>query len=97
MDKSEQLKQLVRMGKTRGFVLYDEIDDLLPPGYEGGAKLDTIFSELARNGVEVLEGPGVGREKGFIEDDRFLREKQFGTSPNSSTILHRYRCICARH
>jgi len=31
MDKSEQLKQLVRMGKTRGFVLYDEIDDLLPP------------------------------------------------------------------
>ena len=87
MDKSEQLKQLVRMGKTRGFVPYDEIDNLLPPGYEGGAKLDTIFSELARNGVEVLEGPGVGREKGFIEDDRFLREKairdfseQFGDS-----------------
>jgi RNA polymerase primary sigma factor len=76
MDKSEQLKQLVRMGKTRGFVLYDEIDDLLPPDYEGGAKLDTIFSELARNGVEVLEGPRVGREKGFIEDDRFLREKE---------------------
>jgi DNA-directed RNA polymerase sigma subunit (sigma70/sigma32) len=77
MDKSEQLKQLVTMGKTRGFVLYDEIDELLPPGYEGGAKLDTIFSELAKNGVEVLEGPEVGREKGFIEDDRFLREKEF--------------------
>ena len=76
MDKSEQLKQLVRVGKTRGFVLYDEIDDLLPPGYEGGAKLDTIFSELARNGVEVVEAPGVGREKGLIEDDIFLREKE---------------------
>jgi RNA polymerase primary sigma factor len=76
MDKSEQLKQLVTMGKTRGFVLYDEIDELLPPGYEGGAKLDTIFSELARNGVEVLE-EAVGREKDFIEDNRFIREKEF--------------------
>jgi RNA polymerase primary sigma factor len=76
MDKSEQLKQLLTMGKTRGFVLYDEIDELLPSGYEGGAKLDTIFSELARNGVEVVEEP-VGREKDFIQDDRFLREKEF--------------------
>ena len=27
-DKSEQLKQLIKNGKTRGYILYDEIDEL---------------------------------------------------------------------
>jgi hypothetical protein len=29
----ERLKQLFREGKSRGYVLYDEIDALVPEGY----------------------------------------------------------------
>jgi RNA polymerase primary sigma factor len=68
-DKSEQLKQLVRTGKTKGYVLYDEIDELLPAGYQGGPELDDIFSELAGNGVEILQEPRAGRDKEFNTEE----------------------------
>ena len=73
-DKAEQLKQLVRTGKTKGYVVYDEIDELLPTGYDGGPELDDILSELARNGIEVLEEPRTERDKEFNEDDEPLDE-----------------------
>ena len=73
-DKAEQLRQLVRTGKTKGYVLYDEIDELLPTGYEGGPELDDILSELARNGIEVLEEPRTERDKEFNKDDESLDE-----------------------
>ena len=75
-DKAEQLRQLVRTGKTKGYVLYDEIDELLPIGYEGGPELDDILSELARNGVEVLEEPRTERDKEFNKDDESLDENE---------------------
>ena len=75
-DKAEQLRQLVRTGKTKGYVLYDEIDELLPIGYEGGPELDDILSELARNGIEVLEEPRTERDKEFNKDDESLDENE---------------------
>jgi len=75
-DKAEQLRQLVRTGKTKGYVLYDEIDKLLPTGYEGGRELDDILSELARNGIEVLEEPRTERDREFNKDDESLDENE---------------------
>jgi len=68
-DKSVQLKQLLRTGKTKGYVLYDDIDGLLPAGYEGGVELDDILSELARNSVEVLEEPRAERANEGKQDN----------------------------
>jgi RNA polymerase primary sigma factor len=75
-DKTEQLKQLVRAGKTKGYVLYDEIDELLPTGYEGGPELDDILSEFTGNGVEVLEEPRAERGK-EVNEDESLNENEF--------------------
>jgi len=75
-DKAEQLRQLVRTGKTKGYVLYDEIDKLLPTGYEGGRELDDILSELAKNGIEVLEDPRTERDREFNKDDESLDENE---------------------
>ena|SRR5271166_2713618 len=75
-NRAEQLKHLVRTGRTKGYVLYDEIDKLLPTGYEGGPELDDILSELARNGIELLEEASYGRDKKFSEDDESLDESE---------------------
>jgi RNA polymerase primary sigma factor len=75
-DKAEQLKQLVVTGKTKGYVLYDEIDELLPKGYEGGPELDDILSELAGNGIEVLEEPRAERDKELNANDESLNENE---------------------
>ena len=73
-DKTLQLKRLLRTGKTKGYVLYDDIDALLPAGYEGGVELDEILSELARNSIEVLEEARAHRANKFKEDDEFFDE-----------------------
>jgi DNA-directed RNA polymerase sigma subunit (sigma70/sigma32) len=56
-DKTQALKRLVIDGKARGYVLYDEIERLLPAHYDGGSDLDDIFSELAGNNLEIREVP----------------------------------------
>jgi DNA-directed RNA polymerase sigma subunit (sigma70/sigma32) len=68
-DKIELLNQLVCVGKTKGYVLYDEIDALLPRAYDGGPELDDILSELAVNGIEVREEPRAKRGKEVNEDE----------------------------
>jgi len=76
-DKAEPLKDLLHSGKTKGYVLYDEIDQLLPAGYEGGPELDDVLSELAMNSIEVVEEPRTKRDQEFNEDDElniYLRE-----------------------
>lgn len=76
-DKAEQLKHLVHRGKTKGHVLYDEIDQLLPAGYEGGPELDDVLSELARNSIDVVEEPRTKHDEEFNGDDElnmYLRE-----------------------
>ena len=47
-----------QIGKTRGYILYDEIDEFLPLAPEADAHLDIVLTELAMNGIEILEEPG---------------------------------------
>jgi RNA polymerase primary sigma factor len=57
-DTSARLKRLVQIGKTRGYILYDEIDQFLPLAQEAEAQLDIVLAELTANGIEILEEPG---------------------------------------
>jgi len=62
-DASERLKQLIQTGKARGYILYDEIDELLTQA--GDAHLDIALTELAVNGIEILEEPGASYDADF--------------------------------
>ncbi len=43
------------MGKEKGFVLYDEVSEVLPGDLEGGAELDDVLAGLDVAGIEILE------------------------------------------
>jgi RNA polymerase primary sigma factor len=73
-DKCKRLRQLVGKGKLKGYVLWDEIDELLPAGYEGGRELNDILYELDSNGVRVREAPMTGRAGNVSEEEEFLDE-----------------------
>jgi len=80
----------VTSGKTRGYVLYDEIDELVPAGgkSKGGRVLDEILSELAKNGIAVLEEPWatqVSRTDDESLEDSEIQElsEQAGDAPVS--------------
>ena len=56
-DKFGRMKQLMSAGKAKGYVLYDDVNDLLAEDYPGGRELDELLTELDTAGVEILEEP----------------------------------------
>ena len=56
-EKFGRMKQLMSAGKQKGYVLYDEVNDMLAEDYPGGRELDDLLTELDTAGVEILEEP----------------------------------------
>jgi RNA polymerase primary sigma factor len=45
------------LGKEKGYVLYDEVSEVLPGEINGGAELDDVLAGLDVAGIEILEEP----------------------------------------
>jgi len=58
-------------GKEKGYVLYDEVNELLNEEYPGGRELDDLLTELDTAGVEILEEPKIDIEKKLEEGEEF--------------------------
>ena len=57
-------------GKEKGYVLYDEVNELLTDEFAtGGRELDDLLSELDTAGVEILEEPKVEFDKKLEEGE----------------------------
>ena len=54
-DKYESVKQLITMGKERGYLLYDEVNDLLPAEVHSSQEIDDVLSAFDDAGIEILE------------------------------------------
>ena len=50
-DKNEGLKELLILGKERGYLLYDEINAVLPDDMHSGEELDEIFELFGASGI----------------------------------------------
>src|SRR5712692_8654751 len=59
-------------GKEKGYVLYDEVNELLTEDYPGGRELDDLLSELDGAGVEILEEPKIEFDKKLEEGEEFV-------------------------
>ncbi len=56
-DKYDGLQRLVQMGKEKGYVLYDEVSEVLPGELPGGTELEDVLAGLDGAGIEILEEP----------------------------------------
>ncbi len=57
-DKHPTVKQLVELGRSKGYLLYDEIYEILPDEIISMAEdLDEIYSRFRELGIEVLDRP----------------------------------------
>jgi len=73
-DKFGRLKQLMSTGKEKGYVLYDEVNELLTEEYPGGRELEELLTELDSAGVEILEEPKLEFEKKSEEGEEIELE-----------------------
>jgi len=52
-EKYEQVRSLIHLGKDRGFLLLDEVNDILPAGEHTAEEIDDLFSTVERNGIRI--------------------------------------------
>ncbi len=70
-DKYGRLKQLMNVGKEKGYVLYDEVNEILADDFRGGRELDDLLSDLDTAGVEILEEPKLEFDKKIEDGEEF--------------------------
>jgi len=70
-EKFGRLKQLVDSGKEKGYVLYDEVNELLPDELTGTPELEDILADFDTAGVEILEEPKIDFDKKIDEGEEF--------------------------
>jgi RNA polymerase primary sigma factor len=64
-EKYDQVRQLITMGKERGYLLYDEVNDILPAEVHSSDEIDDLLSTFERHGIDVYEdAPGKGARGG---------------------------------
>src|ERR1700727_23134 len=54
-EKYDQVRQPIAMGKERGYLLYDEVNDILPPEVHSSEEIDDLLSTFERYGIDVYE------------------------------------------
>jgi RNA polymerase primary sigma factor len=79
----DSVQKLIDIGKQKGYLLYDEISDLLPPDIGASAEdLDDLFSAFGTAGIEVITTDN----QNSAALDRIPREKEFDTEATEEGI-----------
>jgi RNA polymerase primary sigma factor len=61
-EKYDEVRQLIAIGKEKGYLLYDEINELLPAEITSSDELDDLFSAFGNAGIEVVDSEQKYRE-----------------------------------
>src|SRR5512145_985417 len=68
-EKYDEVRQLITMGKEKGYLLYEEVNDLLPSEMSSSDELDDIFSMFGSMGIEVVDSEQKYREKAEVGEE----------------------------
>ena len=63
-EKYEQMRQLIALGKERGYLLFDEVNDILPPEVDSPEEINDLLSTLERYGISIFEDLAAARAAG---------------------------------
>ena len=54
-EKYDEVRQLITIGKEKGYLSYDEVNDLLPAEVTSSDELDDLFTTFSNAGIEIVE------------------------------------------
>src|ERR1700751_1587620 len=54
-EKYDEVRQLINIGKEKGYLLYDEVNELLPSEITSSEELDDLFNTFGSAGIGVIE------------------------------------------
>ncbi len=66
-EKYDEVRQLISIGKEKGYLLYDEVNELLPADITSADELDDLFSTFGSAGIEVVDSEQKYREDKLLD------------------------------
>ena len=66
-EKYDEVRQLIQIGKEKGYLLYDEVNELLPPDVTTSDELDELFTTFGNAGIEVVDSEQKYRESKLLD------------------------------
>ncbi|MXY16689.1 MAG: RNA polymerase sigma factor RpoD [Acidobacteria bacterium] len=66
-EKYDEVRQLIALGKEKGYLLYEEVNDMLPVELTSSEELDDLFSVLGNAGIEVVDSERKYRDEKLTE------------------------------
>ncbi len=51
------LSDLIALGRAKGFLTYDDVNDLMPASVFSTSEIDAWLSALGREGIEIVDRP----------------------------------------
>jgi RNA polymerase primary sigma factor len=66
-EKYDEVRQLITIGKEKGYLLYDEVNELLPSDITSSDDLDDLFSTFGSAGIEVVDSEQKYREDKLLD------------------------------
>ena len=66
-EKYDAVKQLIAVGKERGYLLYDEVNDSLPAEVHSSEEIDDLLTTFERNGIEIYEDQASAKAARAVE------------------------------
>ena len=68
-ERYDEVRQLIQVGKEKGYLLYDEVNELLPSEITSSEDLDDLFNAFGSAGIEVVDS-----DKAYRGDKDFDRD-----------------------
>ena len=66
-EKYDEVRQLIALGKEKGYLLYDEVNELLPADITSSDELDDLFSTFGNAGIVVVDSEEKYREVKLLD------------------------------
>ena len=71
-DKYEEVRHLINIGREKGYLVYDEVNDILPEEVNSPEEIDDIFLLFDQLGIEVVDSENAFKRK----DEKIEKEAE---------------------
>ena len=82
-DKYDDIKKLIDAGKEKGYLTYDQVNDLIPHDVHSPEDLDDLLTTIGTQGIDVLEGPKLPSSALDKEDEELGEDVELDLTPGA--------------
>ena len=85
-EKYDEVKTLITLGKEKGYLLFDEVNDMLPSEVSSSEELDELFDAFGSAGIDIVESEEKYKElkaKGLAGLGKQGRDVELDLSPGT--------------